>query len=615
MMEPNKAKKSFIRHPSWIKVDKKKNLIALICWIIVISELMTNLILQCVYLTLQGHSRGNPGKFKAQIEWIESSMVNVGQIHRADGATGIFFYAICVAYILIYSLLEFISGGEMFTKNEILLFMVRPDENGRFVSQRIQNCLDSLISSNKNFTKKFIIHIKSRNPNLNSRFSIENSQLINQNVKSNETIIDLYISRSLSSKITDSFNVEQELERKCTLVELNGEEEPIDFAMLNAEIELSEALFKQRQFLSRLKSNVARVWPPSKNKRMINKLKNTGLFTYIAYSVVGWFIGQFIAILTNHMAYTSVLASSRLSHGFGNFTLTDRLSCFKVHIIAYFIMLSFVPHFCVFFVTIFYQLEQLRNLWSLADKFYENLRRCELWQEKSDRTYSTGSGCLLNKQSRRDLKFECDKSIIELYINYYILRQEVKSAVKIFKGAAGQVASCVIITLFPVFVYFEYIPNTHWRTLIIIVMFMVMFSDFSFLICAFFDSACNRFAKHTVSILAFLEAHNYKLYLSSKSSSQTYIFKKNSIEDETYQLKMFLPKLWKSEGQPDYIYYSKSFITPHSTILWHKLLNSHDAVSEGFVIKLYGLYKINYSGALKLNHWLVWIFLVTLLYQ
>lgn len=635
----NWPQKPLNRQQSLVKFNKRNKQIETILWLLFLSKIIVNLILQCTYLTLQAlieqTKEERAIKLKTTIKWVEDLMVNIGQIHRADGTTGIFFYSICFSSVIVYNLLKLMSGDKSFdllSKTEVIFFLARPHEDSRMVPKRIYHCIDFMIYSNKNFTKKIIDSLKRKGSDSGSSSDSGESDSKLENIierysifKRNKTIPISHVdctNRSIHiplDRLADNLFEKFESKNTYILGDLKNEKSENDFKVLNAGVELIEAMYRQHQYLVKLKSNINKVWPPSRNIHMFRLLKRIGSLIYITYGISAWFSGQLITILAIHLAYSSLQTSSFDPDG-RRFNLLDRLQCIEYHIYTYFVMFSYIPDFCVYLVTTIYQLQQLRNLWSQTDRFYEGVKRCEIWQQNyNNNQFSKRGNFTLNEQIKKDLKFECDKNMIELYISYYVFRQEVLSAVKTSETAANQIVACIALAMLPILPYFEHIPTSHWSSLMAVFLVLIIIFNTPFILCAFFNSACNSFAKNAWSLLAFVEGHNHRLYLTSNcASSWSALSKRNINEDDTNGENYYHNRIHSRKRVKrtlDYVYYSKSFITPHSMILWHGLIKGHHVVSKGFVVKLFGTFELNYSGVLKFNHWLVWVSLLTLVYQ
>lgn len=619
--------KVLTRQTSWVKDDAKKDKMMMIFWLYVLTKLVINLTLQCISLNYQAsiEQTKDPevsSNLKERIRWIEGLMASIGQVHRADGATGIYFYAVFASNTLAFCVARFLFDGkifDIFTENEFLLLLAKPDEDNEILMKRINSCIDRIICSNENFTKKIIDLVRM---NKNSGFNLRNSSFekeilfkqntmfsnsqMNYKLKLSQFPVNKSIGNSSESKSANELGFSNDGQEEEELL--------IDFEKISAEVELIEALRKQRQFLIQSKSNIKKLLPAHRDTRMINELKRIGSLTCLFYGILSWLSGQLMATTIFYLAHSS-LSTSSLDPKYRSFSLIDRIQGFEYHIIVYFGSFAFIHHTCISLVATFYKLKRLKSLWFKTHQFYQEVKRCESWHFREDLLSQAGGDFVLIKQSRKDLKFRCDKRLLELYLNYHIFRLEVQSTVKTAKTAASQIIVFVIFAVIPGLAYMEYIPRSHRSILVTIFIFGNMLGNLPFLLCAALDSACNKFAKHTWSILAFVEGHNHHLYSSSKSTPQANIFKRKNI-DHLNKVHFSANILSDDDlDMLDYVYCSKSYITPHSVMLWHNLARNHKAVSEGFVSKIYGLFKINYSGVLRFNHWIVWIWLVTLTNQ
>lgn len=604
----------------WIKNDDKKNKLMVIYFLYNLVRFTANLILQCVFLDSQGSIKEQSGnsevsrRIEARSKWIEDLMISIGQVHRANGATAIFFYSILISNILTYrlSILLFEDTFDFFTKNEFLLLLAKPIEGKRIFIGRLNNCLDQMIKSNENFTKKIINRVsidETSRPKPASSDSFFDLNSFSRRhiliVPCSHTSYEMKFTSSID-RITGNFGISKKSNSDW------DDKESIDFEMLSAEVELIEALHKQHEYLIKLKLNIDNVWPAFRDTDFIDSLKRIGRFAYLIYGVLGWLSGQLITFAASNMAYSSLSSNSKYGQ---RFTFLDRLQCAEYQIFAYFVMFAFIPDFCVYLTTNIYLFLQLKRLQYKTNQFYGEIKRCEDWQQASNNQCLKEDGFISHEQTKRDLKFECDKSLIELYMNYSVFRKEVYSAVRTLGKPANQILVFVAIAILPVLAYFKYIPKAHRSSIVTVVLLNTMIINIPFLLSAFFNSACDRFVKHSWSIVAFLAGHNYELYLSSRRRVSTNILKKRNNDDSSgfYHSNISLRR--GIYMIPDYVYHSKSFITPHTAILWHSLIGSHKAVSDGFVSKIFGHFKINHGGVLRFNHYVVWISLVIILNQ
>lgn len=604
---------------SWIKNDAKNNKLMVIYYLYNLVRMTTDLILQCAYLNFQGlveKQSGNleiSGEVRARSKWIEDLMTSIGQINRAEGATGIFFHAILVSNILTYriAILLYEDTFDILTKNEFLLRLAKPNEDKRILAERLTNCLDHMIKSNENFTQRIIDRVSINKNSESSDLFFDHNTLLKWTIDPySNTTYNIKFTPSIS-RITGNFGVSKS-NKLGHENNYRDDEESVDFEILSAEVELIEALHKQHEYLVKLRSNIDKVWPAYRNIGLIKELKRIGTFTYHIYGILGWFFCQLITSFAIRRAYWS-LSTSSFDLENRRFTFVDRLQCAEYHIFAYFVMFAFIPDFCVYLTTTLYHLDHLKGLQSKTNQFYREIKRFEIWQQEGNNQCLKRSDFILYEQTKRDLKFECDKSLIELYINYSVFRREVRSAVKTSEKSGNQILTFLVIAMLPSLAYFNYIPKAHSSTIGVVVLLTTMIFNIPFLLSAIFDSACNRFAKHTWSIVAFLAGHNYELYLLSKKTMSRNIFKKKNNDDssEFYHSNISSPRRGL-KMIPDYVYYSKSFITPHSVFLWHRLIGSHKAVSDGFVSRIFGYLPVSYGGVLRFNHYVVWVSLVIL---
>lgn len=628
------------RKQNWIREENRSKFMTFY-WVYVFTRLVINQTLQCVYLILQRSSikRDNNSERTSDenLKLVRKLMIFVGQIHRADGTSGVFFYAVTISIVFIFNLLGIVSNGKIFdvlTSNRMLLFLAEPEKEREIVIEHLKIRLDQAINSNQNFVEQFF------------RSLIANQSFVQKGKKIK--ICDGGIERRRHSTIESASSLSlrdqiyykkflpnaYEFSMKNLNVLINNKkfsnnndngQPTIDFDKLVAGVKLIEALHRQRQHLIELKSNTYSVWPPTRTIDWFHTFQKLGTYAYVHSSILAWFSGQIMAMISFYMGYQTIVDSTVFEPEYRRYTLNERLLCAEYHFFTYMFMFSFIPTFCTYLMTLFYQLWHLKLLWPRMNSIYRRVKYCELWQYNSYRGLNDNFNSI--EETRKDLQFECDKKVIELYINYQIFRDEIRLALKIGNTASNQIVSFIIITLVPVLAFFRYVPENHLTTLILIGLAVVMSANIPFLFCSYLTASCNKFARSAWSLVAFAEGHNHRLYeywkqnYSRRPFTNRSVLKKNHNHDENRSY-LILENSYQGEEEddgidkiPDYRYYSKSFISPHSVLLWRRLVEHHQTVSDDFVCKLFGMFKIDYTGVLKFNHWLVWVSILTALYR
>lgn len=612
-----------------------------IYWVYVFTRLMMNQILQCIYLILQRSSikrnNNNETTSDENLKFVQKLMIFVGQIHRADGTTGVFFYAVTISIVFIFNLLGIMSNGKIFdvlTSNRMLLFLAEPEKEREIVIENLKIRLDQVINSNQNFVRQFFRTLIANQSVVKGGKTIKFSGGCGTERKQHSAT---GLSKIISSK--DHIYYKRFLPNTCEFslenisilindqkFNNNNKQTTIDFDRLIALVKLIEALHRQRQYLIKLKSNTSIIWPPTRTIDWFYTLQKFGTHAYVHSSICTWFSGQIMAMTSFYMGYQTIVNSTAFEPEYRSYTLNERFLCAEYHFFTYMFMFSFIPTFCTYSMTLIYQLSHLKLLWPRMSSIYKRVEYCELWQYNSYRSLDDNFNSI--EQTRKDLQFECDKKVIELYINYQIFRDENRLAIKIANTASNQIVSFIMLTLLPVLAFFRYVPGNHLTTLILIGLAVVMSANIPFLLCSYLTASCNKFAKSAWSLVAFAEGHNYRLYDHSKNYSRRLLTgslpKKNHHRiDRNYSYLIGENSYGGKEGEddddfgriPDYEYYSKSFISPHSVFLWRRLIEHHQTVSEDFVCKLFGIFRIDYTGVLKFNHWLVWVSILTALYR
>lgn len=578
---------------SWIREENRSKFIT-IYWIYIFTRLIISLILQCIYLILkkqsvvQENSQAREVELGNNLKLVQNLMIFFGQIHRADGTTGVLFYSLSISVILTFNLIKIVSGGKIFnvlSGNRMMLFLAKPELEGRIVRRKIGIILDKMIYSNKNFTDRFVKYvIKIEGDEKENRHPLYGASGTNQNPVRNSF-------RDIEMLGSQQENSHSEI-----------------FNDLAAQLEITEGLLKQRQHLIKLKEYPANIWPPTRNTAWFYKLRNLGALLYIHFSIYVWIFGQIWLSISFYLGYQTVKDSNEFGQENRQYSLKERLLCAEYHFLTYMLMFSFMPTFLTYTINLFYQVAHLKELWPRMNSIYGRVTQCESWLYHSNQNLNNDFKFF--KQIKSDLKFECDKKAIELYINYQIFRDEIRLAVRVGSTASNQIVSFLIISLLPNLAFFKYAPESHIPTLLLVGLSIVMSANIPFLICASSNTSCNRFAKGAWSLLAFANGHNFYLYQLAMDRTNMGIYRKNH---DQYKLSLQYLENQPMKQAPDYGYISESFISPHTMLLWRRLVENHQTVTNDFVCKLFGVFKINYSGILKFNHWLVWVALISAL--
>lgn len=551
------------------------------------------LILQCYYLILlqiferQGLNAREKQEIKDQLLKVYSWMLTSGSIQRNSGTAAVFYYSIAFSVLICYSTKDPIPIAKLFDylkDNRFISYLQNDYSESKRISERIDILLRDLSISNDTFTN---IVADSRNyenltdEDLDQRFLDKMSAEIGQH-----------------SSHTKSFS-------QC-------DSRRYEFYEKEAEVSLHHALYRQLNHLNKLTKNRSKIWPSNRNLTWTTKMKKIWLTCYIEVFLLTWLIGQTTCFLGTKAALSTTNSNEFIGEKNDKILLLDRFNCCESHIFSYSVVCFFIEPITILVVSTLDQFEHLKSMKLKMRKATENLHHFRKWQDHINPLIR--SDYKLTLQAEREFMFECDKDAIELYISYHIFRDEIKSSMLVAQRATNQNATFILITTLPILIFIKDVRENDYVPLIMISLNFIVSINGTFLLCAILHTLCVRLSKQVWSYIAMLEEYNFDTV--NKSQVQ------RNKDDEWGTFSGLLIATDETTSNLSYLkkniyllYNSKSFVTPHTMLLWRRLVERQEFIEENFACKLFGFLKVDFSGILKLNYWLISFALLTLTYR
>lgn len=576
----------------WAHLHQLKNVVVFIYCTECILRGLINLALQCTYLGLQ-KTYSNESNFQEKqlieirIRHILDLMLDFGQIHREVGTIGVFYYAAIVAGTTVFYMIRVLSCGKFFDYskgNSFLKFLSNPRDEEDRVSKRIDSYIERIVQSNMNFTEAIIRR--------NSSFGGFVMKQLHPNDLFHFVTKPIEPRRKEISKT--SFG------RASFLTKFKNQ---TFFNNWSSEALVVDELTKQREYLNYLAENQNLIWPSNRTLSAETSLKSFWFLIYLCVNIFYWSLGQLCSVFALILSSTSV---NRCKWGekYQKFTPKDKISLADYQMFVFVSIDFFFIPITILITGIKDQIEHLQSLKPKVEKIYEHTKRLEYWNNNLI-DHSIDQIKLIEKESR-NLRFKCDKESIELYLRFQLFRDDVKGLINIAQTCANQYFIFIFLTLSPVVAYYQDISGMQIGMPTFVLFTLMISINIAFWLCAALHSACSKISKRAWSFIAFAEGYNQnidmkeQLTISNQMSSSSHA---NSLNGICYgqDLREF-----------DFEYYSRCPISPHTVMLWRRLVADYNLLTDNFVSKLFGIFRIDYTGILRFNYWLMSIALFTL---
>lgn len=538
------------------------------CYFVIKS--LINLILQCSYAFLEQRYRqtAEPA-FKeiilTRMVDVLDVMIQVGQYFRGSHTVGILYYSILVSAGFVYSVMKKVFNNRVFNYIEeegFVLSIMHPSLEYYNIERLLTSYINQLRESNINFTRKIHFRMKNR---------IDFNYL--QNIHEDDHNEDYSIRHRILEQIGSDYSMQ------WSTMNNNPNSNIVFFHDLNEQLE----------HLSRLNSDKTNIWPVNRTKEFVNEVKQYWIVSYKMIFILGYPMAHIWAGYMIYSSYKSLLESS-LSEKYRNFTFSDRLNAAELHIWFFYARELYLHPVLLTLACIKDQTKFLSSLILKARKICSQIRQIESMErdELSQTTFDKMS------QVRRDL----DEKMVELYIDHLLFCDHAKLSAKLVANVIGEIMSFMLLVTLPVIIYYREIPNDQMPLFVIMTVGMFISLNFVLFFCAHFQSSCGQISRVAWVIVALIEHYNLRKCIRS--------IRRRS-NNPTKGIDYYKDDQGFSKQSPniDLEYYSGCLVTPHTVSLWRNLAKHSHIINDGFACRLLNIFKIDYVGIIKLNHWFV----------
>lgn len=552
---------------------------------------LVSLTLQCTYLSLQ-KSLNNESNPKTRISIIDEIntvrgyMLKAGQIYRHMGTTAVFCYSIFFFGAIFLYLVKLFTKGRVFNyieNNDLIEFLIKPRTNHHRISRNIHNILEQLIESNVNFTR----NILSRSRVKSNRVKYNFKRNIAEEEPDKEFICggtDLYrsIPSAMSSLKVDipqeAINNNPALVRR-TFVTQYMLVKPVASESYLAKSQMIDSLFKQFQYLRLLNSNKYLIWPPNRNHDWEKKIKRWWLVFYTTSYILVWFFSQSATMVGRDVA-TKALQTSKLDkvERLKGFTIWDEISFADTQIFVGLAVEWFIVPLSVMTACIRDQVKFLALIELKMHQFYNKITKLEgLFEFNHGLSTNTQIEAKIDpdiNEAQRELQFECDKDALALYVDWSLCQIQIKSSVKLMQRAVGQSVLFMFCSLIVTLFYFDSLTKDQLVFVIYVVIIVMTTVNAGLFFCAKMDTCCRRIFKLSWTLIGVVESHTTRQFLKSHHHLEEEQQNGSSTEG-CYSETIYRNLSRKSDLE----YYSHSPITPHTLMIWRRLVENHEFIS------------------------------------
>lgn len=582
-----------------LKLEKFKNLILKVYLCSVAFKILFHLVVQCIEVELHDSLIASSdiisrNETESKILKLHNLMYIVGQIYRGTATSGIFFYSLVLASSLTFSVIKALSFGkisEFYENNSFIDYLKNPVEQNEKISSRIEDLVQRIINSNLNFTRALMNQCLQQIAQKRYKLSLDG---LDHNIDLVPKRHQVTISTNNASLPSKGNQNNSKLSAKFPYSSLPNQswvaKDRVIFGM--------ERQFEYLNNLSRIKRET---WPDNRNQKWEQQLKQLWRTMYFVLTPIVWFFGEVCIITASYLAFEA-LKYSRISKNFSEISFLDRLWSADYCIYAFFGSETFTAPFMILVLGILDQTKCLASLKPKFDKICEKKRKLEQlhnWNETKSKL----------SKAEKELIIECDKDALNLFICYQLFQDDVGSIIELAQKALSLYVTFTFISLVPTFAYHKNIPPQHLPIFLLISISLVITINLTFCLCATLNASCKRTIKMAWSLVGIAEGYNHRWYtqLSEKVPKTRYV----NFSD--LRSSYFCGNdAFNVNSTIDFEYYCNSFITPHTVLLWRRMIDKQDMLNEKFTFRLYNKINIDFAGILRLNYWMVSLLLFVL---
>lgn len=576
-----------------------------------------HLILQILYLHYQGQLLGVESKDKrnilrGKVDYLYELMKNYGAAYRDSGGTGVFLMAIFLALQLSFWILDRKKSRRLIEQNSthsFILFLLDPASAKKEVQSTINNLIVDAINSNANYalsvaTTSTNFPCKKNNPS--GAMSKKDAMLERVRRRQRKTI-ERYTDQISKGELGRGMRRGDWLaqtfldKQRITLSGFEGAEHQREVACLNEiarkscqERSNSVDLQQQSAYLSSVlkRGDDSCLWPPNRRHESGKSLKQIWFGAYLL--LVG--LGTFSALLAL-IVFHNLCAPKP--------TLLDQLSLLDEFFILFFFLDACLTHLVLLLVRVVDQLRLMRHLSARFDSLFQSYKQLgmlkglfvlrndaaaliEATYHKTSRRISYGESTATEWRENLEerLKRKCDESSISLYIALRMFIADAKMSIDWTRYIMNQRAWFFLFILCPsALTMNQVLPDLKLATLIAALS-VILGINFSFYICASLHTSSRHLTKKIWTLLAIsLEATDCESPIKAQSN-------------------------WLSLMPP-----RNSITSLHMMLLWQRLVADHQLISDYFLIKVLGIFRIDTNGLVRVNFWIISVVIIFFTYK
>lgn len=478
----------------------------------------------------------------AWIDGIQYFMANIGHGHRASGPIGLF-------YSCIYVGLTFV------------LYLPALSAKHNSISHIKKSRLVVFLEDPKREYMKISSSI---------------DECLNQIIESNLNYMRLILRRYIEDHATKIIN-HSETKNDPMLSKFNRY---IDTSCCDI---IVCSLTKQLEHLNQLISNKQNVWPSNRNSTSQAETKRIWFLIYLLVSIILWFIAMLCNLGVSICSYYGIMELT--NEKVNKVTLLDRIAYADYDIFLYLAVEWFVMLLTVVFISLWDQMKDLRSFETRLHQFCLKIMKL-----KDINT---------NKIPHNEIE-GFDREYIELYILYLMLRKDIQSPIYLAQWIISRFVTILILSAVPASIFYKRMEGSDLTLFLLSLAFIAIAINSSLICCATLNVTCMRFTNKVWSLISWIEDQtklrhfeSYHKLPRSKFCAPLDLRSSAFCNHDTSCAKQYFE------------YSSNAIVNPHTQLLWRRLVTLNEITTENFVCKLFGVIRIDYSGILKLNHWLI----------
>lgn len=557
-----------------------------------------------------------------QILFMRHFMSRIGMFARETDILSITLYVSCSAAGLCF----FIIGSVFFKQwlnsqlrsCNLILYLIEPELEYQRIETRIGECLKRISESNSNYT--------------NLRFNNLNQDDDNQ-IKSSDDLSLEFLHKNLIRKT-------QNLPFK--LYSINSDQQ---------KRVIKQDLDNQLVHLKHLTQNKMLFWPPNRNKDWIIELRQFYIKLQTCFNLGTWFQSLITGLYLPYFELKAIEEINSKSANQNNefssehLNLVERLTIVEYFVFVYFAInwyikplsllivmfkdhSKYLSHISVEFDLLEEQLEKFQQHKSEIKKKQQKQCFPELVHEKYEyKTIRPNTGSdrqlVLSEELEQHLRFNCDKQAIKTYINFNLFQNECKCSLKLTRRIIEQRVCFILCGVFPTLLFVDNLKYEHLATFSIVSLLILSSIDMAFCICALMHSSSMKACNRAWSVLANSTATDppstclFSEDVMPCASKVTIRQRAPMNFRRLFKLNQDQP--FRNNNEEDVEEKDEEEVacslTPHTQILWQRLLENHELLSSNFLVKIFGSIRLDFNGILKINFWIVSVILLSFIYS